>query len=365
MKYTNEPLEIKIPVPNGNYEICVTIKAHEDTIFSILSQSRRFVVLDEKIEKGCEKDFTFNANVCDTNMHGCDYYKVENAEIYILCDGAVTATATVSPVDIPTIYIAGDSTVTDQRAEYPYDPSSTYCGWGQMFPLFLNTGIAVSNHAQSGSCTAEFIESNWNAFKDKIKKGDVLIVEFGHNDQKVAALDAFGGYAENLRYFVNYAREKGAYPVLCSPINRIIFEQNGKLRNLLGDYRNAVKGVAEEMKVPFIDLWTRTTEYFETAGPVKSWQFFWGNGVDRDYTHPNDIGGNMVARFVAQEIVKNNVEPVAGFIRTDKIEVEQVYAAPEDKIDSSRENEHLKTIGLVNVPADIADLDKDITDNHA
>jgi lysophospholipase L1-like esterase len=355
-----EPLLIQIPVPNGSYEVRVTVKAHEDTVFSVLSQSRRFMAHNVEIKKGCETDITFTASVCDFHKRDAEYTNVESLDIYILCDGAVTATAAVSPVDVPTIYIAGDSTVTDQPAEYPYNPSSTYCGWGQMFPQFLNNGIAVSNHAQSGSTTQDFKDINWKAFKDKIKEGDYLIVEFGHNDQKIDSLDAFGGYADNLRYYINFARECGATPILCSPINRIIFQEDGTLLNLLGEYRNAVKSVAEEMNVPFIDLWSRTTEYFETAGPVKSWSFFWGNGTDRDYTHTNDFGGSVIARFVAQEMIKQDVK-IADFIKKDKIDVEPVFADEGDKANNAEAFKHIKTIGLVNVPPEqLADLDNDI-----
>lgn len=356
----NEPLLIQIPVPNGNYEVCVTVKAHEDTVFSLLSQSRRFMAQNIEIKKNSEMDITFIANVCDVHKRDAEYHNVENVSIYIMCDGDITATAAVSPITVPTIYIAGDSTVTDQPAEYPYNPLSTYCGWGQMFPQFLKNGIAVSNHAQSGSTTQDFKDINWTAFKDKIKEGDYLIVEFGHNDQKVDVLDAHGGYADNLRYYVNFAREHGATPILCSPINRIIFQEDGTLLNLLGEYRNAVKSVAEEMNVAFIDLWTRTTEYFETAGPVKSWGFFWGNGTDRDYTHTNDIGGNLIARFVAQEMIKQNV-PIADFIKKDMLHIEPVFADEGDKPDNAEELTHIKTIGLVNIPAsELANLDNDI-----
>lgn len=347
---------IKFNVPNGNYEAQVTVRAHSDTVFSVLSQSRRFMAQNIEIADGEEKTIICNVNVCDMHKHGCDYEEIREAYIYILCDGSITVTAALSAVDIPTVYIAGDSTVTDQPAEYPYNPSSTYCGWGQMFPQFLKPGIAVSNHAQSGSTTADFIASNWTAFKDKIKAGDYLIAEFGHNDQKVESLDAYGGYSENLRYFVNYARERGAIPILCSPINRIIFQEDGTLLNLLGDYRNAVKAVTEEMNVPFIDLWSRTTEYFETAGPVKSWSFFRCKDDERDYTHTNDIGGNLIARFVAQEMVKSNIK-IADFIKPDIIVTEPVFADEGDKPDNAEEFAHLKTIGLVNVP----DIDNDIT----
>lgn len=359
MNYTKKPLHISTPVPNGTYEVTLTMTAHEDITFTILSQSRRFMVHNEKMKKGETRDFVFNVSVCDFHKNNEEYTKVNGVELYILCDGDFAAISAVSPVNVPLIYIAGDSTVTDQPAEYPYSPSSTYCGWGQMFPRLLSTGIAVENHAQSGSTTADFKRVNFTAFKDKIKKDDFLIVEFGHNDQKVDTLDAFGGYSENLRYFINFARDKGAHPILVSPINRIIFKEDGTLLNLLGEYRNAVKKVCEEMDVPFIDLWARTTEFFEASGPVKSWDYFWGNGAERDYTHTNDIGGDIVARFVADEMIKNNIAPIADFIKKDMIRVVMPKRSNDKVPNNSKELEHLKTIGLVNVP--LADLDKDIT----
>jgi len=356
--YENEPLMISLRVPNGNYEVTVSVTAHEDTVFSIRTQTRRFVLTDEPIKAGETKDIVFDVNVCDYHMAGEEFHKVETLDVLLLCDGAVTATAAATPIDVPTIYIAGDSTVTDQPAEYPYVPSETYCGWGQVLPELLDPGITVSNHAQSGSSTAAFIGTNLNAFKDKIKKGNILICEFGHNDQKVKELDAYGGYAERLRYFVRLAREKGAYVILNSPINRIIFEKDGTLKNLLGEYRNAVRDVAKEMDVPFVDMWQLTTDYFEKAGPVKSWCFFRCKGEERDYTHTNDIGGSLIARMFAQEVVRQGIEPLASFIDEDRISIEQVVADEGDAFDNSAMTEHIKNIGLVNVPED---LDADIT----
>ncbi len=359
MNYKNEPLHISTPVPNGTYEVTVSVTAHENITLTILSQSRRFMIQDAHMAKGDARDFTFNVSVCDYHKNNEAYTNVSGVELDILCDGSFSAVSAVSPVKIPIIYIAGDSTVTDQPAEYPYNPKSTYCGWGQMFPRLLNTGIAVENHAQSGSNTMDFLKVNFNAFKDKITEGDFLIVEFGHNDQKVETLDAFGGYSKNLRYFVNFAREKGACPILVSPINRIIFKEDGTLLNLLGDYRNAVKTVCEEMNVPFIDLWTRTTGFFEAAGALKAWDYFWGNDTDRDYTHTNDIGGDIVSRFVADEILKNNIKPISDLIKKDMISVEMPKRNRTAVPPNPKEIEHLKTIGLVNTP--LADLDKDIT----
>jgi lysophospholipase L1-like esterase len=271
------------------------------------------------------------------------------------------STVEIEKTDAPTIYFAGDSTVTDQPAEYPYNPSSTYCGWGQMLGGLLKSGIAVSNHAQSGSTTQEFKECNWLVVKERLKKGDMLFVEFGHNDQKIDSLDAFGGYAENLRYYVGEARSVGAFPVICSPINRIIFQSDGTLLNLLGDYRNAAKQVADELNVPFVDMWSKTTEYFEADGAQHSWSWFWGDGENRDYTHTNDLGGALVAQLGAQEITQKKIAPVCEFVKTELIDVRLPQRSETAAVDSSAEMSHLATIGLVNVPKGaIPDIDKDI-----
>ncbi|MGM9937456.1 MAG: GDSL-type esterase/lipase family protein [Candidatus Ornithomonoglobus sp.] len=355
--YTLEPLTIELAVPNGAYEVTVNIKAHNDTVFTIYSQHRSFVDRDVEIEKNGEYTKTFSVSVCDRHFNGAEYEKVPGIKLQIATDGDITATAAASPVEIPTVYICGDSTVTDQPAEYPYSPTATYCGWGQAFTQLIKPSLAVSNHAQSGSCTTEFMASNLTAFENKIKEGDFMVIEFGHNDQKLKELDAFGGYKKNLIKLADIARSRGAKPIICSPINRIIFEPDGSLLNLLGDYRDAAKQAAEELGCTFIDMWQRTTDYFVTAGPVKAPHFFRHLGEERDYTHTNDIGGTMIARFFAQEMVKQN-GPLAEFINEDLIAVEQVYADPGDKLESSEAADHIKTVGLVNVPAD---FDADIT----
>ncbi len=354
--YEIEPLEIDLTVPNGSYEVTLRLKAHSDTMFTVYAQHRSFIVRDYEIKAEEEYEKTFIVNVCDRHFNGAEYEHVTGIKIQLACDGDITATAAAEPVNVPVVYICGDSTVTDQPAEYPYDPASTFCGWGQAFGM-LTHDIAVSNHAQSGSCTKEFMASNLTAFENKIKPGDYMIIEFGHNDQKLAELDADGGYKRNLIQLVKTARAHGAEPVICSPINRIIFNPDGTLKNLLGAYRDAAKAAAQELGITFIDLWQRTTDYFETAGPVKSWQFFRCLGDSRDYTHTNDRGGTMIAKFFAQEMLKQN-GPLSEYINKAAIGTEQIYADPGDKADCSKEAAHIGTIGLVNVPED---FDADIT----
>jgi lysophospholipase L1-like esterase len=355
--YKLEPLEIELNAPNGTYEVTVNITAHNDTVFTIYAQHRSFIVRDYPIKSGETFEKTFAVSVCDRHFHGASYENVKGIKLQIATDGDLTATATASPIEIPTVYICGDSTVTDQPAEYPYSPESVYCGWGQAFSQLTKPSLAVSNHAQSGSCTTEFMGTNLTAFENKIKSGDFMVIEFGHNDQKLKELDAFGGYKRNLIKLAEIARSHGAEPIICSPINRIIFEQDGTLLNLLGDYRNAAKQAAEELNCTFIDMWQRSTDYFVTAGPVKAPQFFRHLGDERDYTHTNDIGGTLIAKFFAQEMIKQN-GVLAKHIDETLIKTEQVYADPDDKLESTEAADHIKTVGLVNVPAD---FDADIT----
>lgn len=351
-----EPLEINLAVPNGNYEVTLNLTAHCDTVFTVYAQHRSFVVRDYAIRAGETFEKKFIVNVCDRKFNGAEYENVTGIKIQLVCDGDLTATAAAEPVDVPTVYICGDSTVTDQPAEYPYSPSSTYCGWGQAFGM-LTHDLAVSNHAQSGSCTKEFMASNLTAFENKIKPGDYMVIEFGHNDQKLAELDAHGGYKRNLIRLAKLARSHGAEPIICSPINRIIFEADGTLKNLLGTYRDAAKAAAGELGITFIDMWKRTTDYFVTAGPVKSWQFFRCLGDSRDYTHTNDLGGTLAAKFFAQQMLEQS-GPLAEYIDSSAVATEQIYADPGDKADCEKEAAHAKTIGLVNVPED---FDADIT----
>lgn len=355
--YELEPLEINLNAPNGEYEVTVELTAHCDTVFTLYSQHRSFIERDFEIKKGEKHEKTFTVCVCDRHFNGAEYEKVNGVKIQIATDGDITATAIAQTAKVPVLYICGDSTVTDQPAEYPYNPSSTYCGWGQAITLLTNNGIAVSNHAQSGSCTSEFIASNLTAFENKLKPGDFMVIEFGHNDQKIAELDAFGGYKANIKRLAKTAADRGATPIICSPINRIIFDENGKLLNLLGDYRDAAKEAAEELGVTFIDMWKLTTDYFETAGPVKSWQFFRCLGQQRDYTHTNDLGGTLAAKLFAREMLDKN-GPLASYIDAAKTDIEQIYADKNDLVNNADSIVHVGTIGLVNVPAD---FDADIT----
>lgn len=358
VKYQKQPLKLRFNIANGNYKADLSITAKEDTIYTVYSQNRRFMAKDVKINAGETQTITRVINACDYIRRDASY-KVEGVEIEIACDSELSVEMSVSQVDVPTLYIIGDSTVTDQPCEYPYAPERTYCGWGQVFPMLLDNGIAVSNHSESGATTAEAIDIHFRAIKDKIKPGDYLMIEFGHNDQKQPELAAFDGYAGNLRKFVEYAKLRGAAPILNSSINRIIFDENGKILDLLGDYRNAVCSVAKEYNVPFIDMLEATTDFFEPLGLYTAKKYFRYDGEEQDYTHTNDLGGEIVAKLCANLVKKADIAGLSEHILTDRINIEKIEPDKDAPKESNvGEFKRLKSIGLGMVPSD---LDADIS----
>ena len=237
-------------------------------------------------------------------------------------------------MEIPTIYIAGDSTVTDQGANYPYNPATSYCGWAQVLPLFLKQGISVSNHSHSGLTTESFRSGgHWSIVERAIKPKDILIMQFGHNDQKDKTLGAFGGYADNLRRYVDEAQKKGAYPVIVTPVSRTIWNgPNGSFNDMLKEYSDACKQVAFEKGIPLIDLHGKSVNFILKNGAKKVARYFY----PKDYTHHNDFGAFEMARLVVDGIKEAKIQTIIGYLRDiaeDKIQIKQVsnWVEPTDE----------------------------------
>jgi lysophospholipase L1-like esterase len=220
-----------------------------------------------------------------------------------------------------TVFLAGDSTVTDQSHE-------PYAGWGQMLPRFFEQGVAVSNQAESGLALFSFErQKRLEKILSMMKKGDYLFIQFGHNDQKDKRPDAgpFTTYKTSLKHFVAVARGKGGIPVLVTPMERRRFDDAGKQTATLADYAAAVRQVGDEDKVPVIDLNAMSLKFYAALGPDKSTQAFVHYpantfpGQDKplkDDTHHNAYGGYELARCVVEGI-KATVPELAAHLAKD------------------------------------------------
>lgn len=171
------------------------------------------------------------------------------------------------------IFWASDSTVkTNNISTYPQT------GMGQVLSLYLHTDVCICNHAENGRSTKKFLaEGRLDNIKKEIKEGDFLFIEFGHNDwhhDPERHTEAFFDYKDNLKVFVNTAKEVGAYPVLITPLYCRFFDEEGKLKEKVHfDYPEAMKEVAKEENVPCIDLCEKSYQLLLNTHPMisESW----------------------------------------------------------------------------------------------
>ena len=211
------------------------------------------------------------------------------------------------------IHTIGDSTMADYDQTEP-DQKGMY-GWGQVFGDYFCNGMTVKNWGDRGESARSFYRKFWSKTKAEIKKGDYVLIQFGHNDQKSVTTDV---YREYLSRFICETRELGATPILVTSICRKLFEGtkisrlgrigNGKAHgvdenNHTYDYPYHMKKVADSLKVECLDLTTACKEYMESWGPEGCKQFFPSGGS----THTNELGARVNAQLVAQLMYKANI----------------------------------------------------------
>ncbi len=200
-------------------------------------------------------------------------------------------------MNLKRIFWAGDSTVKKNNiSTYPQT------GIGQMLSMYLKPEVAVHNHAENARSTKSFIaEGRLDAILAELSAGDYLFIQFGHNDwneKPERHTVAFGDYQENLKYFIDKAREKKAFPVLITPVYMREFDEAGVLKEKVHfDYPEAMLAVSKETGTPCIDLCQKSYEVIKAAGPEfsKSWFMNLPEGLYR--TNPNGKVDNAHLRY--------------------------------------------------------------------
>jgi lysophospholipase L1-like esterase len=227
--------------------------------------------------------------------------------------------------EMPTIYLAGDSTMADKtNLELPER------GWGQLFRKRVGNTAKVENHAVNGRSTKSFIdEGRWQNVVDALKPGDWVIIQFGHNDEKTADPTRFtephGAYRDNLIRFVHDTQGRGAHPILATPVMRRKWSEEGKLIDTHGEYPLVVREVAKQEKVPLLDL-QKSTAALETMHGIegsKKLHLWFAPGKHpklpqglQDDTHYSELGAKLVANLAMQEIEMLKL-PLADYLSND------------------------------------------------
>jgi lysophospholipase L1-like esterase len=220
---------------------------------------------------------------------------------------AAIASLSVASAETPTLYLTGDSTVTDQRTS----PSAS---WGQMLPRFVDDRIVIANHAESGETLKSFLTGlRLDKVLANLRKGDWLLIQFGHNDQKAqwpqTYVEAGTTYRAYLRAHIAEARRRGATPILVTSPERAHFDESARIITSHGDYPEAVRTVAREEAVALIDLYAMSKQFYETLGPERIVKAFADGGKDR--SHHNNYGAYELARLVVQGIRAADPESIA------------------------------------------------------
>lgn len=210
-----------------------------------------------------------------------------------------------------TIHICGDSTAQSYTAD-----KAPITGWGQVIGEYL-PGIEINNCAMAGRSTKSFLaEGRLEAIKPLLRKGDLLLIQFAHNDwneKPERHTEPYTTYTENLNVFMDAALEQGAVPVLLTPIPVRCWEE-GQLKDMHGEYPVAMRQLAAQRGVALLDVYAESlrvlTEMGEEATEPLYMNFEAGlypayPDGSKDNAHTQRAGAALYARIVS-ELLKQN-----------------------------------------------------------
>ena len=336
----DKPFFFSVALPDGNYEVTLTLGGKVASTTTVRAESRRLFVDQLHLAAGASKQVVFNVNIRTkiiypapnepTETTGLPEVRLKDREIGALDwdekltlefngDHPSVRSIAIRPATVPTIYLAGDSTVVDQDKE-------PWAAWGQMLPVFFDSSISIANNAESGETIKSFVgERRYAKIMSTIKPGDFLMIQFAHNDQKPGAgyVPAATDYKKYLLQYIADARSHGATPILVTSMNRRNFDATGKIVQTLGDYPQAMREVAADQKVALIDLNALSKILFEalgTEGTLHAFVHYPANTFPdqpeelKDETHFNSYGAYELTRAIVQSIRDQHL-PLEQFLR--------------------------------------------------
>lgn len=333
---SNAPFTRNIEVPDGNYKVTVVLGSKKKAGNTVVrAENRRLMVDEVATKKGQFKTVEFVVNKRSPQIEPGKVVKIKEREKkYNTWDNAINleftgAAPAVKEVKIErdttatTIFLCGNSTVVDQ----PYEP---WASWGQMIPRWFGPEVAISNNAESGLTAGSFLGSyRLDKILTMMKKGDYVICEFGHNDQKekMAGAGAWYNFSYYLKIFIDKVRAKGGNIIFVTPTQRRRFDDatHSKILETHGDYPDAMRAVAKREGVPVIELHDMTRTFFETLGyenSKKALVHYPANtfpGQDKplaDNTHFNPYGAYEIAKMVVMGMKQLNL-PIVKYLRSD------------------------------------------------
>lgn len=333
---SGKPFFFSVKLPEGNYNVKLITgdsKGSSETVVRAECRRAMLPVVITNKNTGYYAENLFSVHIRDTIIHGTrDYVRIKERERgYWHWDNKLTlefngiapkvCALEIEPLkEVPVVFLAGNSTVVDQASE-------PYAAWGQMVPQFFMPGkLVIANYAESGETLSSFKSARrLEKVLGLMKPGDYLFIEFAHNDmkQKGEGIGPWTSYTASLKYFINECRKKGGNPVLVTSMHRRNFDSTGKVANTLGDYPAAMRKVAQDEKLPLIDLNNMSAVLYEAWGPKgseKGFVIYPANTFPGrpnallDNTHFNPYGATQIAKCIVQGIRDLNL-PLAKLLK--------------------------------------------------
>ena len=334
-KYSSQPIDFSVQVPDGNYRVTVTLGSPKRAAQTVVrAESRRHFTDVITTKKGKYETVTFLVNKHQPRIDGQTVVKLKPREYtyknwddslnFQFCGlaPAVRRIRIESAPDAVTLFLCGNSTVVDQELE-------PWASWGQMITRWFDDRVAVANYAESGlSATTFLAQLRLDKILTQLHAGDYVVCEFGHNDEKEkkAGDGAWYSYSRNLKIFADRVREKGGHIIFITPTARRFFNDDQKtLRNTHGDYPDAMRTVASRELVPLIELNGMTHTFYEALGfegSKRALVHYPANTFPdqpqalADNTHFNPFGAWEVAKMVVMGL-KQLQSPLVEYLRSD------------------------------------------------
>jgi lysophospholipase L1-like esterase len=320
---SKNPFFFSVSVPEGNYRVTVELGSPEASVTTMRAESRRLMLEKMATAAGKSTRRSFDVNVRYQRINGDPANLVHlkpredesldwDQKLTLEFNGEHPGfrSITIAPVNEPTIYLAGDSTVVDQRIE-------PWTAWGQILPRFFHTGVAISNQAESGETVRSFEnEKRFEKVFSTLKKGDYLLFQFAHNDQKPENHVPLELYRKLLATYIDKTRAAGATPVLVTSMMRRAFDDQGKIKDTFAGYPQAMREVATEKHVTLIDLNAMSKTLWEAMGvegSLKAFVHYPANTFPgqseaiADNTHFNGYGAYELARCMVLGIQNSDL----------------------------------------------------------
>ena len=235
----------------------------------------------------------------------------------------LAALALARTTAVQRIVLIGDSTVMTYAAS-----KAPMAGWGQVLGLYFKSGtVTVLNKAVGGRSSKSFVTlGQWAGTVSELKTGDILMIQFGHNDRTWSDTTRYADTATYRQYLTKYvteARAKGAHPVFVTPMNMNTWSSAGGRRVFTenaNDYRGAMIRAGKVLRVPVLDLELKSKQFMDSSASHHLTKFHF-LGLDAgeypnyaagisDGTHFQEMGALANARMVVEEITRQSSDSV-------------------------------------------------------